>query len=108
MISSTAYKKLLGLLLCSFVPDLNTHAQSRFPTLEVNETFSVTVDETKKGIVAKLNNNEPVFLKKWKRKLSFIETYDVNNDGHMDLVLNSEEIMPLYFYLSQNLHLIGN
>jgi len=91
MISSTAYKKLLGLLLCSFVPDLNTHAQSRFPTLEVNETFSVTVDETKKGIVAKLNNNEPVFLKKWKRKLSFIETYDVNNDGHMDLVLNSEE-----------------
>lgn len=91
MISSTAYKKLLGLLLYSFVTNVNTRAQSRFPTLEVNETFSVTVDETKKGIVAKLNNNETLFLKKWKRKLSFIETYDVNNDGHMDLVLNSEE-----------------
>lgn len=91
MISSTAYKKLLGLLLCSFVSNLSICAQSRFPTLEVNETFSVTVDETKKGIFAKLNNNEPVFLKKWKRTLSFIETYDVNNDGHMDLVLNSEE-----------------
>jgi hypothetical protein len=108
MISSTAYKKLLGLLLYSFVTNVNTRAQSRFPTLEVNETFSVTVDETKKGIVAKLNNNETLFLKKWKRKLSFIETYDVNNDGHMDLVINISQIMPLYFYLSQNIHLIGN
>ncbi|RZJ91104.1 MAG: hypothetical protein EOO20_06145 [Chryseobacterium sp.] len=70
---------------------MSTRAQSRFPTLEVNETFSVTVDETEKGIVAKLNNNKTVFLKKWRRTLSFIETYDVNNDGHMDLVLNSEE-----------------
>lgn len=94
MTFSTAYKKLLGLLLCSFVANLSTHAQSRFPTLEVNETFKVTVDETEKGIVAKLNNNKTVFLKKWKRALSFIETYDVNNDGHMDLVLNSEEHQP--------------
>ncbi|MEQ7799784.1 hypothetical protein ABDJ41_08205 [Pedobacter sp. ASV1-7] len=46
---------MLGLLLCSFVANLSTHAQSRFPTLEVNETFKVTVDETEKGIVAKLN-----------------------------------------------------
>lgn len=94
MTSSTVYKKLTGLLLYSFLVHLCTHAQSRFPTFEVNKTLTVTVDETERGIVANLNNNKTVFLKKWKRTLSFIETYDVNNDGHMDLVLQSEEHQP--------------
>ena len=85
---------MFGVLLCSLVAHLSIRAQSRFPTLEVNETVTVTVDETEKGIVAKLTTTTTtttVFLKKWKRKLSFIEIYDINNDGHMDLVLNSEE-----------------
>jgi len=90
MTFSSANKKLFCFLLCSFAANLTTCAQSRFPTLEVNDVFTVNVYETEKGIVAKLNN-KTVFLKKWKRTLSFIETYDVNNDGHMDLVLNSEE-----------------
>lgn len=94
MAFSTAYKTLFGLILFSFIDNLSTQAQSRFPTFEVNEAVTVTVDETEKGIVAKLNNNnnnKTVLLKKWKRTLSFIETYDVNNDGYMDLVLNSDE-----------------
>jgi len=87
----TAHKTLACLFLLSSVVSLRTAAQSRFPTLEVNSAISVTVDQTEKGIVAKLTGNRTRFLKKWKRKLSFFETYDLNNDGHMDLVLNSEE-----------------
>ncbi|EDM34224.1 hypothetical protein PBAL39_17354 [Pedobacter sp. BAL39] len=87
----TTYKTWACLLLFSFAGSLTTGAQSRFPTLEVNTAISVTVDETDKGIVAKLTGNKTSFLKKWKRKLSFFETYDIDNDGHMDLVLNSEE-----------------
>lgn len=63
MTSSTVYKKLTGLLLYSFLVHLCTHAQSRFPTFEVNKTLTVTVDETERGIVANLNNNKTVFLK---------------------------------------------
>jgi len=87
----TAYKEILSLLICSFATSLSLSAQSRFPTLEVNQTIQVTVDQTKKGIVAKLNNDKIVFLKKWNRTLSFFETYDINNDGYKDLILNSEE-----------------
>ncbi len=71
-------------------------AQSKFPIFEVNQALKVTVDISNKGIIAKLTNNKTVFLKNWKRKLSFVETYDVNNDGHMDLVLNSEDHSTMY------------
>lgn len=91
MKSDSLYKTVFGLALYLSFGIHCIAAQSKFPTFEVNRDLKVTVDVSQKGIFAKLTNDRTVFLKNWKRTLSFVEAYDVNNDGHMDLVLNSED-----------------